>query len=233
MSPLPAVTDREFTREVLRSDVPVLAACGAAWCAASERLAPAIEEVAARYAGRARVVTVDAGEDPGANKILQQYRMTRVPVTMLFHEGQLKDFVGGVASPKVISEMLERRLKPVLDVGEHNFDAEVLRSRVPVLVFFAAGWCAACLELAPLVESVAETFRGRAKVVRVEFDGRNAALSARYGIIRVPTLALFDGGEVRDQIFGAMRGGDEPEGAARDGLSRFDNVSKMVEEFVV
>ena len=236
MSPLKAVTDQDFTREVLRSDLPVLMACGAAWCLPSEQLRPVMEEMAARYEGRAKVVSVDAGDDPGANKILQQYRFTRLPLAMLFHEGQLKDVVGGMASPEVIAEMVERRLKPVLEVAEYNFDVEVLRSRLPVLAHFAGAWCAASLELEPLVESVAERFRARAKVVRIEFGGGNAALCARYGIFRVPTLALFDAGEVRDQIFGAMKGGAKVEGeraASCVGLTSFENVTQMLEEFIL
>lgn len=226
-----AVTDRHFTKDVLQSDVPVLVACGADWCVSSEELRPAIEEVAAKYEGRAKVVAVDVNGDPRANKILRGYRVTRLPVVMLFHEGELRDLVGGMASAEVITEMLERRLRPVRDVAAHNFEAEVLCSAVPVLVHFAGAWCAASQELEPLVESIAEQYRGRAKVVRVEFGGSNAALCAQYGIFRVPTLALFAGGQVRDQIFGAMKGGTWAEGV-RD-LSPFDNVAHMVEEFVL
>jgi thioredoxin 1 len=230
------LAERDFAKEVLHHDAPVLVAFRASWCAPSQELAPLVEEVAGKFEGRAKVVSVDVGDDPRTNKMCRYYRVTRVPVVMLFDEGRVKDFVGGATSGEAIGEMVENRLKPVRDdVDAHNFELEVIHSRTPVLAHFTAAWCSTSLELGPIVEEIGEKYRGRAKVVRIEFGGANAALCARYGIVRVPTLVLFHEGRIVDQIFGAMVGGTKS--AVRDtscvGLTSLDNVSQMLEEFVL
>ena len=230
---LATMTEREFPKQVLQDDSPVLVAFRASWCAPSQDLTPVVEETATEYKGRAKVVAVDVDGDPRANKICRRYDVSRLPVLMLFHEGGVKDLIGGATTKEVITDMLESRLRPVLDVGEHNFEAEVLRSRVPVLVHFHAAWCSASVELLPLVESMADRFHGRAKIARVEFGGENARLCARYGIVRVPTVVLFQGGQVKDRILGAMKGGTKVEGGRQTscvGLTSFDNLAAMVEE---
>jgi thioredoxin 1 len=101
-------------------------------------------------------------------------------------------------------------------------------------VHFHARWCAASREILPLVDSTAEQFRGRAKVARVEFGPEIASVCARFGIRRVPTLAVFQGGEIKDQILGAMKGGTK--NAARStscvGLTTADNINQLVGQFV-
>lgn len=90
----------------------------------------------------------------------------------------------------------------VKDVTDQEFDQEVLKSDVPVLVDFWAAWCAPCRMLAPTVEQVAKDYDGRAKIVKLNVD-ENAETSARYNIRGIPTLLLFKQGEVKDQIVGA------------------------------
>lgn len=90
----------------------------------------------------------------------------------------------------------------VKEVTDQNFDSEVLQSDLPVLVDFWAAWCAPCRMLAPTVDQVAEGYSGKAKVVKLNVDD-NAETSARYNIRGIPTLLLFKGGEVKDQIVGA------------------------------
>ncbi len=233
---LAPMTEKKFPNEVLHHDAPVLVAFRASWCVPSQDLTPVLEEAAAEYKGRAKVVAVDVHGDPRANKMCRQYEVSRLPVVMLFHEGGVKDLIGGATSKEVITDMLESRLKPMLDVGEHNFEAEVLRSRVPVLVHFRASWCEPSMELEPVVESLAERYHGRAKIARVEFGGDNARLCARYGIVRVPTLALFQGGQVKDRILGAMKGGTKAARGRQTScvkLTSFDNVAGMLEEFAL
>ncbi|MBI4446178.1 MAG: thioredoxin [Acidobacteria bacterium] len=90
----------------------------------------------------------------------------------------------------------------ILDVTDQNFEQEVVRSEQPVLVDFWAAWCAPCRMIAPTVEQIAEQFTGRAKVVKLNVD-ENATTSAKYNIKGIPTLLLFKGGVIRDQIVGA------------------------------
>jgi len=89
----------------------------------------------------------------------------------------------------------------VLEVSDATFDQEVLRSEQPVLVDFWAVWCGPCKAIAPIVDSLAATYAGKLKVAKVNVD-ENGATPSRYGIRGIPTLLLFKGGKVADQIVG-------------------------------
>jgi thioredoxin 1 len=84
-----------------------------------------------------------------------------------------------------------------------NFRSEVLSSSLPVLVDFWAVWCAPCRMIAPVVSEIANEYTGKLKVARLNVDD-NQEIAARYGIMSIPTLALFKGGVVVDQVVGAV-----------------------------
>lgn len=84
-----------------------------------------------------------------------------------------------------------------------NFQSEVLSSSLPVLVDFWAVWCAPCRMIAPVVAEIANEYVGKLKVARLNVD-ENQEISARYGIMSIPTLALFKGGVIVDQVVGAV-----------------------------
>lgn len=225
------VSTQDFDKKVLKSESPVLVAFRASWCVPSNDLAPAVEEIERELDGRIKAVAVDFDSD---SKVCRRLGVTRVPVTMLIADGQVKDLVGGWTDKKVIREMVDRHMAPVTSVGVHNFAREVLSSPVPTLVHFDAAWCAASRQLIPTLDEVGQRFRGKAKVARIEFGGENAELCARYGIVRVPTMALFVNGKIEDQILGAMVGGTKNEGVRTScvGLTSEQNVSQMLERFV-
>lgn len=85
--------------------------------------------------------------------------------------------------------------------SDAGFESDVLKSSVPVLVDFWAEWCAPCRMLAPTVEAIADQFQGRIKVGKVNVD-ENMSVSQRFNVRGIPTLILFKGGEVKDQIVG-------------------------------
>jgi len=87
------------------------------------------------------------------------------------------------------------------EVGDKNFDAEVLKATEPVLVDFWAAWCAPCRMLAPVVEAIAEEYEGKAKILKLNVDD-NMETSAKYNIKGIPTLLLFKDGVVKEQIVG-------------------------------
>jgi thioredoxin 1 len=89
----------------------------------------------------------------------------------------------------------------ILEVSDATFDQEVLRSEQPVLVDFWAVWCGPCKAIAPIVDKLAATYQGKLKVAKVNVD-ENGATPSRYGIRGIPTLLLFKGGKVADQIVG-------------------------------
>jgi len=81
----------------------------------------------------------------------------------------------------------------VKEVSEKDFDAEVLRSDLPVMVDFWAPWCGPCRAMAPLLEGMANNLSGFMKCVKVNVDDANS-LAAKYGISSIPTLIVFNKG---------------------------------------
>ena len=90
-----------------------------------------------------------------------------------------------------------------IEITDTNFEQEVLKSDIPVLVDFWAQWCAPCHMVAPAVREIAEEYKGRLKVCKLNVDEAPDAAS-RYGIMSIPTLAVFKDGEVADKIVGAL-----------------------------
>lgn len=93
--------------------------------------------------------------------------------------------------------------KHVIDAGDDTFDQEVLKSTVPVLVDFWAPWCGPCKMIAPVVEELAQEYQGRLKVVKVNVDNHKQA-AMQYNVRGIPNLILFSGGELQEQIVGAV-----------------------------
>ena len=90
----------------------------------------------------------------------------------------------------------------VVEVTDTNFESEVLKSNVPVLLDFWADWCAPCRAIAPHVHAIADDYVGKVRVGKCDID-TNPKVSAQFGIMSIPTLLLFKGGEVIGQLVGA------------------------------
>jgi thioredoxin 1 len=91
--------------------------------------------------------------------------------------------------------------KNVIELTDANFEAEVLKSTVPVLVDFTATWCGPCKVLAPIVDSLADEFAGKYKVGKLDIDDA-PGVTQKYGVRGVPTVMVFKGGEKKAQHVG-------------------------------
>ena len=96
--------------------------------------------------------------------------------------------------------MNQAAVKPV-EVTDQEFASEILESDTPVLVDFWAEWCGPCRVLGPVIESLSEEYDGKVKVAKVDVDA-NQQVAMQFGIRSIPTVILFDKGQVVDTFIG-------------------------------
>ena len=104
----------------------------------------------------------------------------------------------------------------ILTLTKENFAQEVLQSMTPVLVDFWAEWCGPCKMIGPILDELADEYEGRVRIGKVNIDEQQS-VAADYGIRAIPTLLLFDKGQVADQIVGLR--------SKRDLKASFDRVT--------
>ena len=92
----------------------------------------------------------------------------------------------------------------VLEFTDSNFNSEVLQSEIPVLVDFWAEWCGPCKALAPTVGEIANDYNGKIKVGKVNVD-TNQKIAMEYGIRSIPSLLIFKGGTILNQVVGSVQ----------------------------
>ncbi|MEL7059719.1 MAG: thioredoxin [Acidobacteriota bacterium] len=90
----------------------------------------------------------------------------------------------------------------ILQLDSQNFSKEIA-SDEPVLVDFWAAWCGPCRMVAPVLDDLADEYDGRVRVAKVDIDS-NQAIAAQYGVQSIPTFVLFQNGEIKDRMMGAM-----------------------------
>ena len=105
---------------------------------------------------------------------------------------------------------------PTKAVTDASFAADVLQSDKPVLVDFWAEWCGPCKMVAPILDELADEYQGRVKIGKVNIDDHQS-LATEYGIRAIPTLLMFNKGEVSEQIVGLK--------SKRDLKNSFDRVT--------
>ena len=92
--------------------------------------------------------------------------------------------------------------KPI-EVTEETFQATVLENTLPVIVDFWAAWCPPCKILGPIIEEISDDYDGKVIVCKVDVD-KNQSLAQKYSIRSIPTVLFIKGGEIKDQVAGAL-----------------------------
>ncbi len=98
-------TDENFKKEVLESELPVLVDFWAPWCGPCKMVGPVVEEIAAEYAGRARVVKLNTDEN---QEVAQAYRIMSIPTLAIFKGGKVVDGIIGAAPKQMLRELLDK-----------------------------------------------------------------------------------------------------------------------------
>ena len=91
----------------------------------------------------------------------------------------------------------------VLELNDNIFEDEIKNSEVPYIVDFWAAWCGPCRIMSPVIEEIAEKNEGKIKVGKINVD-ENPNTAAKYSVMSIPTFILFEGGEPKKTIVGAM-----------------------------
>lgn len=103
----------------------------------------------------------------------------------------------------ILACSLTQALAEVPETTDNSFSHDVLKANKPVLVDFYAVWCGPCKRLAPVVDELAEKYKGRVKVLRVDIDA-NPKLAKQYGVRAIPTLITYKNGEQVDSSVGLV-----------------------------
>lgn len=86
---------------------------------------------------------------------------------------------------------------------DNNFESEVMKSDVPVLVDFYADWCGPCKMMAPVIEQLATEYQGKAKIGKLDVD-QNGMTAQKYRVMSIPTMLIIKNGQVVDTVVGAV-----------------------------
>ncbi len=91
----------------------------------------------------------------------------------------------------------------IIDVTDSTFEEDVLKSDIPVLLDFWAVWCGPCKIIVPSLENIAQDYKGRLKVAKMNVD-ESPMIPSKFSVMSIPTLLLFQGGEIKETIIGAL-----------------------------
>ncbi len=94
-------------------------------------------------------------------------------------------------------------MSEIVYLNDSNFEQEVLKSKMPVLVDFWAEWCAPCRMIAPIIDDLASEYDGKIKIAKVDVD-KSDKITSQYAVSSIPTLIVFKKGEAMEKVIGAV-----------------------------
>jgi thioredoxin len=211
----PITTDDKNLKKVLGQKQPALLILHNG--SLDKPLEDTLRKEAKRNAGDLLVVRVDVSQN---RNTLRKYGEPSIPALVTLTENNwgrkvksdaesirpkdVRDHIKHLLEDKPLPEKKANggKTKKPVNVTDDTFRKEVLKSKMPVLVDFWATWCGPCLQIAPYVEKLADEYKGKIKVVKLDTD-RNRIMSQRYGIQSIPTMIVFEGGQPAARISGA------------------------------
>lgn len=208
----PITTDDNNLKKVLGQKLPSLLILHQGGL--DKPLEDAINKEARKNAGDLLVVRVDVSQNPDT---LVRYGEPTPPALVTFtNEAKVKSDAAGIR-PKDVRDHIKHLLrdKPLpekagskgggkhpIKVSDKTFRQVVLKSKTPVLVDFWATWCGPCHQIAPYIEEIARDYGDKIKVAKLDVD-HNRVIAERYNIRSIPTMIMFEGGQVAQRITGA------------------------------
>jgi thioredoxin 1 len=195
-APVIVINDDNFAEEVLSSLTPVLVDFGMPRCYGCLCMSPLMDQIAIEFAGRVKVCKMDISQNRDTYEALGIMAM---PTLILFKGGQEALRIVGYDPTlrQTLPLTIASHLDPTVAVNDDNFEAEVLKSTLPVLVDFGSPHCYPCRMMEPVVNRLAREFAGRLKVCKMNVALKSNKAFKNYELLAVPTLILFkDGKEV-------------------------------------
>ncbi len=216
------INDSNFEQEVLQSKLPVLVDFWAPWCGPCRMLAPTLEQLAWEYAGKAKLCKINVDENPTS---AVRFQVQGIPNVIIFHNGQVSANLVGVKSAPEYKAVLDSLITDsneamnswnnevsvnnddsnIIGVnGNDEFQKAINNDKINIVDFWAP-WCGPCRMLWPVLEEIAENFKDKVNIIKINVDEpANQPLAMQNNVSGIPNVIIIkDWKQVGDAIVGA------------------------------